>query len=88
MRRENRLGQFDTARDAEGHELANTIVVAGIRRTTIDSVATIIAGMVRSLSVAPFEQELGSCREARGAGEFEAEGVGEVVGGVERGADR
>ena len=40
------------------------------------------------LSVTPLEQVLGSCLEALGAEQFEAEGVGEPVGRVERGADR
>jgi hypothetical protein len=35
-----------------------------------------------------FEQVLGSCLEALGAEQFEAEGVSEAVGRVERGADR
>jgi hypothetical protein len=39
-------------------------------------------------SVTPLEQVLGSCLEALGAEQFEAEGVGEPVGRVERGAAR
>ena len=43
---------------------------------------------LRRLPVTPLEQVLGSCLEAFGAEQFEPEGVGEPVGGVEGGADR
>jgi len=41
-----------------------------------------------ALSVTALEQVLGSCRKGLGAEHLEAEGVGEPVGRVERGADR
>src|SRR5215510_2229065 len=43
---------------------------------------------LHALPVTPLEQVLGSCLEALGAEHLEAEGVGEPVGRVERGADR
>jgi hypothetical protein len=43
---------------------------------------------LHALSVTALEQILGSCLEAVGAEHFEAEGVAEPVGRVERDADR
>ena len=43
---------------------------------------------LNALPVTPLEQVLCSCLEALGAEQFEAEGIGEPVGRVERGADR
>jgi hypothetical protein len=43
---------------------------------------------LNALPVTPLEQVLGSCVEALGAEHLEAEGVGEPVRRVERGADR